>query len=119
MIPPTLKVNKRYIAFRIIAKQVFTEKQVLQAMRQSVLSFAGEDGYACSNFDVVYYDQENMVGVARATDSTLDTIILSLSLVDNIQGRRAGVLITGVSGTVKKAMRKLLKENIFKGDTTQ
>ena len=119
MIPPTLKVNKRYIAFSVVAKQRFTEKQVLQAMRQSVLSFVGERGYAQSNFDIVYYDNETMVGVARATDLTLDSVILSLSLVDSIQGRHAGVLVTGVSGTVKKAMRKLFKENIFKGDTTQ
>ncbi len=113
MIPPTLKDNRRYIAFRLLAKQRFTQNQVFQAIKQTVLSYIGEKGYAHASFDIVDYNQEKMEGIARATDLTVDDIVFALTLLTDIQGRRAGIVVLGVSGTVRKAKQKYLGKEIY------
>ncbi len=113
MIPPTLKPNRRYIAFQIATKARPTDNQVIQAIRHSVLVFLGELGYAKAEFDVVEYDSESRKGVARTTDVMKDQTIAAMTLLNSIQGRKAGLLVLGVSGTVNKA-RRFLKKTYLK-----
>ncbi len=124
MIPPTIKSNRRYIAFKVVAKPAFTPNQIIQAIKQAVLAFVGSEGYASAEFDVVEYDHKTMVGIVRATPEMIHYVVTALSLITKIQGKSAGVVVLGISGTVKKTKSKYLagapaRENLFKGDETQ
>ncbi len=121
VIPPSLRERRRYIAFKVVARPVFTPNQVIQGIKQSVLQFLGELGYADANFEIVDYNHKNGTGIARTTDKKKDEVLIALTLLNTIQGKKASIRILGISGTVKKAKEKFLanKENLFKGDNPQ
>lgn len=105
---PVMREHRRYVAFKVQAKPVFTPNQIIQAIRSEVLYVLGESSYADANFDIVRYDEDSMMGIARVTDAYKDTVISAMSLIDNIQGKKAGIWVLGVSGTIKRANSKFL-----------
>ncbi len=111
--PPVLRERRRYIAFEVMANSDFTENQVIQALKQSVLTFLGELGYADSDFDVVFYDHSSKQGIARSTDKNEYNVIAAISLIPSILGKTVGVKVFGVSGTVNKAKSKFLNKNLL------
>ena len=113
MIPPVLRSKHRYIVFQVLVKSA-TENQVVQALRQAVLSYLGESGYSKAEFAIVEYDHTRKVGIARTTDRMKDETVFALSLLDSVQGKKAGLLVLGVSGTVKKAREKFWEKMYLK-----
>ncbi|MCK4327586.1 MAG: ribonuclease P protein component 2 [Candidatus Diapherotrites archaeon] len=95
--PPTLREKRRYIEFKVHGPT--TEKDVSQAISNSVLSLFGEDGYARANFSIIEY--EKGVGICRCTHEWLDNILIALAFVGQIKGEKARITVLSVSGTLK------------------
>ena len=99
--PPTLREKRRYIKFKVHGQTA--EKDVSQALSNSVLSLFGEDGYAHSNFSIIEY--EKGVGICRSSHDWLDNILVALAFVTQIKGEKARISVLEVSGTLKKTRR--------------
>ena len=104
--PPVLKERRRYISFQAMAKVVFTENQVLHSINETIFQVLGEEGYARANFKVVEYNPKNMSGICRTTHNMLESVVAALTLMKDIQGKNASLIIRGVSGTIKKTGKK-------------
>ncbi len=103
-IPSAEKEKRRYIKFRLLAKSDFTENQVKHALNQSVFDFVGEKGFSEANFRIMKYNKEEMSGVARTTLKRLDDVLTTLTLLNDVQGKKAFVLTYGISGMLNKAV---------------
>ena len=95
--PPTLREKRRYIEFRVIGPS--GEKDVSQALSNSILSLFGEDGYAKANFSIIEYSKGK--GICRCTHDWLDNILVALAFVAKINGENARIMVLSVSGTLK------------------
>ncbi|MFC2174617.1 Rpp14/Pop5 family protein [archaeon] len=95
--PPTLREKRRYIEFKVYGPTV--EKDVSQAVSNSVLSLFGEDGYAKANFSIIEYSRGK--GICRCTHDWLDNVLVALAFVDRVGGEKARITVLSVSGTLK------------------
>ena len=111
MVPSTLRSKRRYIVFQILARMV-TERQAVQAVKQTVMDGLGEIGYSDSEFEVVLFSKG--VGIARTNNDSVSRVIGALNFLDSIQGKKAGLLVIGVSGTIRKAREKFLNKRYLK-----
>ncbi len=100
--PPSLRERRRYIQFE--AYGAAGEGEVSQAIRHSVMSLFGEDGYARSNFSIIRYGKGR--GICRCTHSWLDNCLVALALVREAGGRPIRIKAAAVSGTIKGLARK-------------
>jgi ribonuclease P/MRP protein subunit POP5 len=106
--PSVLKPKHRYVAFQMYAKQRFTEKQTLHSIWEIMFDLYGEEGIASTDFWVMDYDEKKMSGTVRCRVGDVDRVIVALTLIKDIQGKKACCWVTGLSGTVKKAREKFL-----------
>ncbi len=111
--PPVLRERRRYIAFELMSKARFTGNQIVQSIKQEVLEFLGEVGYADADFEIVFYDPDSKLGIARTTDKMEGRVVTAITLLPAILGKKAGIKVLGVSGTINKAKTKFLSKNLL------
>ncbi len=106
-LPPALRRRKRYIAFRIIAKRKFEQKEVVDALMDSLIKTFGELGSANTGVWIEYFDGER--GIVRCYNDAIDKVKVALTLINQIGDVRVIPLTLGVSGTIKRCKKKYLE----------
>ncbi len=106
-LPPALRRRKRYIAFRIIAKRKFEQKEVVDALMDSLIKTFGEFGSANTGVWIKYFDGER--GIVRCYNDAIDKVKVALTLINRIGDVMVIPLTLGVSGTIKRCKKKYLE----------
>jgi len=106
-LPPALRKRKRYIAFEIIAIKKINSKDLIVAIRESLLSLFGDYFSADAEIWLEYFNGRQ--GILRCNHTALNKVKIALTLVGKVKDCKVIPLILGVSGTIKKCKRKYLR----------
>ncbi len=112
ILPPTLRENKRYLAFEIISEEKLDFGEVLNAFWHSLLNVVGELGASKANIWFVKdtWEDKNQRGLIRCSNNYLEYVRSATALIDRIGDVRVVPYTLGVSGTMKAAKRKFFGE---------
>lgn len=110
---PTLKEKKRYLAFEILSKkQIKAFSSISRAVWSAVTGFVGSKGASEMGLQVFpeKYDNSKQKGLIKTSHKTVDALRASLAFITEIENQPVIVRSLGLSGIMKKAEQKYLKE---------
>jgi ribonuclease P/MRP protein subunit POP5 len=117
---PSMRPKKRYIAFDIYADEEVGKDELVRALWGEAISFFGEERAADMNLWVMGYNPRTLTGFLVCRRDRVTMVRACLGLLDRINGRRVGIRVLGVSGTVKSLKRKFLnREKRFKEESEE
>jgi RNase P/RNase MRP subunit POP5 len=99
MTKKTQREKRRYILFELESEERFKREEIVTAIWNSSLEFLGELGTSKTSLWV--HDYEPSRGIVSCNTQSVDEIIVCLSLIQKIEGKKARICIKGVSGTIK------------------
>ena len=108
-VPSVMRKRKRYIAAKVVTRMRFTEKQVKHSIWEIMLDVLGEKGVADSEFWIMEYNYKTQECILRCNHDHLNFVLGVLTLLNDVQGKRACLRVFGVSGTLDA-----LKDKYFK-----
>jgi len=110
LLPPTMRPNKRYIAFEIISEQPVQYNEFVSAVWNSMFTLLGELGASEANLWFVrnLYDDKNQKGLIKCAHDYVEKMRAVLSLIQIVSETKVIVKILGVTGTIKSAQKKYL-----------
>lgn len=108
ILPPSMRPQKRYIVFEVVADGPVPYQDVMAAIWDALLSFAGEAGAAATAAWFLHNLYANGRGVLRCNHDTVEQMRVALALVHVVGETPAIVRIVGVTGTIKSAKMKYL-----------
>ncbi|MCS7119253.1 MAG: Rpp14/Pop5 family protein [Archaeoglobaceae archaeon] len=104
-LPSSMRVRKRYIAFRVIAEKNIEKEVLWETMMKSFISLFGET--ETMNSAMRLEEFENNRGIVSCKLESLEKVMISLTLIDCVGGVDVALVTLGVSGTIKKCKRKM------------
>ena len=104
---PSLRKRKRYLAVEVLSASPIQRASFISAVSTSGCALFGEAGY--SNFGVIVLGFEDNIGVVKCWHTAVSETIAALAFITNIDGQPVIIRTAGVSGTVKGAEVKFLK----------
>ncbi|NOZ77297.1 MAG: hypothetical protein GXO65_06475 [Euryarchaeota archaeon] len=107
---PSMRPRKRYVAFRVYCDDRIEKEEFIRSLWGEATAFFGEERAAELNLWVMDYHPETGTGFLVCRHDRLEVVRGALGLVGRIGGRRAGIGVLGVSGTVKSLKRKFLNK---------
>ena len=110
-VPPTLRMNKRYLAFQIYHSGKVTKSEFIVAVTQESLRFFGELQSSKFGFWLIDFDETNQKGFLVYNREYTSEVISSLTLISQLNGQKASIHVLGISGTIKNLKRKFLKDS--------
>ncbi|MGY5852014.1 MAG: Rpp14/Pop5 family protein [Candidatus Thorarchaeota archaeon] len=94
--------RKRYVQFKLHSEGgVIDEKRLTLIIRKTLLSLYGEITLADSKFFLNEFDPDTGVGVIQCTLPTLERVIASAALIDQIDDTAVSFQPLKTSGTIK------------------
>lgn len=110
ILPPSLRSNKRYIAFEIISDSKPGYNDIVNAVWEAMLDFLGELEASKAKIWFIknLYDENNQKGVMRCGHNYVEHMRAVLSLIKTIGENSVIIKILGVTGTIKSARTKYL-----------
>jgi ribonuclease P/MRP protein subunit POP5 len=111
-LPPSLRPKARYVAFEIISEQPIRYEEWQTALWNTALDFLGEFGLSSARLWPIknLYNPTTQKGLLKCSHTAVEQIRVVLSLIQMIGETRAVVHVLGVTGTIKSAEMKYLKE---------
>ncbi len=110
-VPPTLRMKKRYLAFRICCDEKVSKGEFIAALNQESLKFFGELLSSEFRLWLMDFDETNQKGFLVLNRGYISEVISSLTLISQLKGQKASIHVLGISGTIKNLKRKFLKDN--------
>jgi len=110
---PSLREKKRYLAFNIISKDKITSfNQIKNTITESYKTLFGEYGLAEAGllFLKGKYNKTTKTGLIRVNHKHTDKLKFALTMIKKINNSKVIVRCLGISGVIKKAEIKYLKE---------
>lgn len=110
-LPPTLRTKKRYIVYNIISEKPIEYPDFIDAIWDSCFSLFGEMGTSNMrlwNISNLYNDKEQK-GVVKCEHIAVEKVRSCLASIQVIGETKAIVKVIGVTGTLKNAQQKYLK----------
>jgi ribonuclease P/MRP protein subunit POP5 len=101
-IPLSLRGKKRYIEFELITESSLKEKDVSQAVWQSLLQNFGEFGTAKQKPWLISFNSKTSKGIIRCAHDKVDEVKTGLLFVKKVKNVKVVPKIIRVSGSVKK-----------------
>ena len=110
LLPPTMRPNKRYIAFEVISEQPIQYNEFVSTVWNSMFTLLGELGASEVNMWFVrnLYDDKNQKGLIKCAHDYVEKMRAVLSLIQIVSETKVIVKILGVTGTIKSAQKKYL-----------
>lgn len=105
------KEKKRYILFTPLWRDKFKREDIVKLIWNSALEFLGELGAASLRLWAIHIDEKKRIGIVRCNTQSVDKVICVLSL---IRQENKGILVLGVSGTIKGLEKWSFKEGSYK-----
>jgi ribonuclease P/MRP protein subunit POP5 len=111
ILSPTLRLKKRYIVYQVISENKIEFSDIVNAIWNSLLSFAGELNASLSRIWIMKdtWDEEKQIGIIKCAHTAVELVRASLILINRIGESRVLIRILGVSGTIKAAKRKFIQ----------
>lgn len=115
-LPSSLREKKRYVAFQVISEDNLEFSDVVNAFWHSLLDIFGEIQASSINFWLVKdaWNEDEQTGLIKCNHTHVSKIRLALGLLERIGDEEVSVRTIGVSGTLKSARKKLLKNKDLK-----
>lgn len=110
---PTLRDKKRYLAFEIASEQTITRQQLISEILNSVHSLFGDVG--CCEINPMLLSFDGKYGIVRCARERTRQARAALACINNVRGKRASILVLGISGTIKGATEKFIQMTLIKG----
>ncbi|HIQ49984.1 MAG TPA: ribonuclease P protein component 2 [Nanoarchaeota archaeon] len=112
ILPPTLRIKKRYVVFQVYSEKKISFEDVVNAIWGCFLNFAGELNLALSRIKIMkdLWDEQKQVGVIRCAHTAVELIRSVLILIDRIGDSKVVFRVLGVSGTLNSAKRKFINQ---------
>ena len=109
---PTLKEKKRYLVFEIVSKSPIKDyKDVSEQILAKSQEFLGILGMAKAGIQVMpKYNSNTQRGLIKVNHKHVDELKAALTFIDKLDNKEVIVNSIGVSGILKKAEAKYLKE---------
>ena len=108
---PSLRENKRYLAFEILSDVKIKDfSQVRDSLQDALTGYVGAQGSSQAGIIVLKerYDNKKQRGIIRVNHNHVDELKASLCFIENIDGNKVIVKSLGVSGILKKSQEKYL-----------
>jgi RNase P/RNase MRP subunit POP5 len=86
-----------------------TEREIYNAILDSILRLFGEYGASQTDLRLIEYDPEKMQAILRCSHKALPIVRASIPCVTHIGNEPASMHIQLVSGTLKSLRRKMAK----------
>lgn len=105
---PTLRENKRYVAFRVSwANGKMNEIEAKKIVYSGLLNFLGELGVARARAKFLEFDGEGQVGVLQCVREEVERVKAALALIGEANGVKARVEVVRVSGLIGRLKERL------------
>jgi len=95
------RIKRRYLSFNIFSDEVFNEKEVQDAVFESILQLYGLKGLSLIAPTFIEFDEKEQRGIIRCTHSYLRLMRASLAYVTSIRGSEVSIIVKKISGTIK------------------
>jgi ribonuclease P/MRP protein subunit POP5 len=99
-------VRRRYLAIKIDGVQEIEERDLKNAIWDTVVRLFGEYGASKTGFVLISYDTVKGYALLRCSSTALEAFRASLASLMEIGGKLATINVLGVSGTLKSLKRK-------------
>lgn len=115
ILPPTLRINKRYIVFELISQKKITKSELIQIIWNTCLSYYGE--IETSTFRLwlmkmldFKHSGDNYItkGILQCDRNCVEKVKVALCLVNTFDNNKIVFHTLGVSGTIKSANKKFV-----------
>ena len=109
---PTLRTKKRYVVYEVIPATPNVAKhdifKVIEASYKECFGVFGLAKAKLSNTNV--YNPSIQRGIIKVNNKCLNQLRVSIMMITNINNNKLLIKIAGVSGIIKKAKAKYMKE---------
>ena len=109
---PSAREKKRYLVFEIKSKQKIDDfDPIYQAIYQRCMRYLGELGMSKANIYILKdkWNSNLQRGLIRVNNKHAQELRAALSLVNDVNGATVSIKTVGMSGILKKAQEKYLK----------
>ena len=107
VLPPTMRENKRYLAFELITDGQVSRDELIREIFSASGSLLGDLGSSECNIWLFAFD--DLKGVVSCEREHVWQTRAALATITNVKGKRVSFHILGVSGTVLRATKKYLE----------
>ncbi|SFM17490.1 Rpp14/Pop5 family protein [Methanolobus profundi] len=107
VLPPTLRENKRYLAFELIAEGQVSRDELIREIFSASGSLLGDLG--SSECNIWLFEFEDLKGVISCDRDHVWQTRAVLATISSIKGKKVILHVLGVSGTVLGATKKYLE----------
>ena len=109
---PTLKEKKRYLVFEIVSKTPIKDyKDVSEQIMVKSQEFLGVLGMAKAGMQILpKYNTSMQRGMVKVNHKHVDELKAALTFIDKLNNKEVIIKSVGVSGILKKAEARYLKE---------
>ena len=99
------RLRRRYLHLRVVSEQLISRKDLTNAIWSAILRLFGEYGASQANLALIEYNRQANYAIVYCSHKALEMIKASIASITEINGKRSGIQIVNVSGTLK-ALRK-------------
>ncbi|WP_407355908.1 Rpp14/Pop5 family protein [Methanolobus sp. WCC5] len=107
VLPPTMRENKRYLAFELIAEGDVSREELIREIFSASGSLLGDLGSSECNIWLFAFD--DLKGIISCDREHVIQTRAALATITYVKGKRVSFHILGVSGTVIGATKKYLE----------
>ncbi len=107
VLPPTMRENKRYIAFELISEGQVGREDFIREMFSASGSLLGDFGSSECNMRLFAF--EGLNGIVSCEREHVAQARAVLATITNVKAKRVAIHVLGVSGTVLGATKKYLE----------
>ena len=117
ILPPHLRNKKRYLAFEVISERPLSRDEVISLIWGGAGSLYGSCGVSRFDIWVVKVWRCNssrrnvMKGILRCNRDEVSQVRSVFPIINHFKGKRVVFHTIGVSGTIKAARRKFIKQD--------
>ena len=111
---PSMRERNRYLIFELISESKFNRDDVVRHLWSALLRSFGEFGAGETGFWVLEWEHEAQKGILKVNHKSVDRVRAALTLMKEINNEKVIFHALGISGTIKKAREKYLRDDIKK-----
>lgn len=118
ILPPTLRVKKRYIAFEVVSQVPLTRDDLINLIWDGSQDLYGACGTGKFDIWVVkvwkcdfgdYENSSTMKGILRCNRNELDAVKSVIPTITKFRGQKVVFHTLGISGTIKATIKNFIK----------
>lgn len=105
-----MRQRNRYLVFKIHSEKKFKRADIVNAVQEKHLQLYGELASGIHNLWVMDWYEKKKKGIVKTTNKSPDYIRGCLTLITEIDGKKAVFEVIKTTGTLKKARNLIEKD---------